>query len=124
MLKGGKKRPLILKTPVMVDDRSPLPGCTELVHESRSGTMKFKHRIWMLPIMTAVIVTIGIAISSSITAKTSAALVKVEQVQYPTVEALRSVQEQVTNIEESLQRAVAEGDKQSVASAGEHAAAV
>jgi len=86
--------------------------------------MKFKHRIWMLPIMTAVIVTIGIAISSSITAKTSAALVKVEQVQYPTVEALRSIQEQVTNIEESLQRAVAEGDKQSLASSGEHAGAV
>jgi methyl-accepting chemotaxis protein len=85
--------------------------------------MKFKHRIWMLPIMTAVIVTIGIAVSSSITAKTSAALVKVERVQYPTVEALRAIKEQVTNIEESLQRAVAEGDKQSLASAGEHAAA-
>ena len=86
--------------------------------------MKFKQRIWMLPIMTAIIVTVGIAVSSSITSKTSAALARVEKVQYPTVEALRAIRENVTNIEESLQRSVAEGDKQGLAAAAEHAAAV
>lgn len=86
--------------------------------------MKFKHRIWLLPIMTAIIVTVGIAVSSQITAKTSAALVRVERVQYPTVEALREMRAQVTNIEESLQRAVAEGDQQALTAADQHATAV
>ena len=76
--------------------------------------MKFKHRIWLLPIMTAVIVAVGISVSSRITAKTSAALERIEHVQYPTVEALRTMRSEVRAIEESLQRAVAEGDKQSL----------
>ena len=86
--------------------------------------MKFKHRIWLLPIMTAIIVTIGIAVSSRITAKTSAALIRVEEVQYPTVEALAEIQAEVTRVEESLQRAVVEGDKQAVVASAEHAAKV
>ncbi|HEY4368212.1 MAG TPA: methyl-accepting chemotaxis protein [Steroidobacteraceae bacterium] len=86
--------------------------------------MKFKHRIWLLPIMTAVIVTIGISVSSAITSKTSAALVRVEHVQYPTVEALRTVRAEVLGIEESLQRAVAEGDKQALSAAEERGANV
>ena len=79
--------------------------------------MKFKHRIWLLPIMTAAIVAIGISVSSQMTSRTSAALVRVEKVQYPTVEALRTFRANVTSIEESLQRAVAEGDKEGLTSA-------
>lgn len=86
--------------------------------------MKFKHRIWLLPIMTAVIVAIGLIISSQMTSRTSAALVRVENVQYPTVEALRSMREHVTNVEEALQRAVAEGDQQALSEAEREAAAV
>jgi methyl-accepting chemotaxis protein len=84
--------------------------------------MTFKHRIWLLPIMTAVIVTIGIAVNSRITTQTSAALARVEHVQYPTVEALRSLRSEVTDIQESLQRAVAEGDKEAMSAADQHAA--
>jgi methyl-accepting chemotaxis protein len=86
--------------------------------------MTFKQRIWLLPIMTAVIVTIGIAVNSQINAKTSAALKRVEHVQYPTVEALRSMRSEVLEIQESLQRAVAEGDKESLATADQHSARV
>lgn len=86
--------------------------------------MKFKHRIWLLPIMTALIVTVGIAVNSQITTRTSAALVRVEKVQYPTVEALRQMRTDLTNVEDALQRAVAEGDQQSLASAEQHAAQV
>lgn len=86
--------------------------------------MKFKHRIWLLPIMTAVIVTVGILVNSQITSRTSAALARVELVQYPTVEALRTMRTDLTNVEESLQRAVAEGDKQALAAADQHAAEV
>ncbi|GFE88632.1 methyl-accepting chemotaxis protein [Steroidobacter agaridevorans] len=83
--------------------------------------MKFKHRIWMLPIMTAVIIMIGIAVSSQMTSQTSAALARVEKVQYPTVEALRVVRSEFTDVQESLQRAVAEGDQDGITAATEHA---
>ena len=73
--------------------------------------------------MTAVIVTVGLSVSSQITSRTSAALQRVEQVQYPTVEALRNVREHVGKIEESLQRAVAEGDQQGLATAEQEGAA-
>jgi methyl-accepting chemotaxis protein len=86
--------------------------------------MTFKHRIWLLPIMTAVIVTIGIGINSQINARTSAALKRVEHVQYPTVEALRSIRTETLEIQELLQRAVAEGDKDALAAADEHASRV
>jgi methyl-accepting chemotaxis protein len=86
--------------------------------------MTFKHRIWLLPIMTAVIVTIGIGINSQINARTSAALKRVEHVQYPTVEALRSIRTQTLEIQELLQRAVAEGDKDALATADGHASSV
>jgi methyl-accepting chemotaxis protein len=86
--------------------------------------MKFKHRIWMLPIMTAIIIMIGIAVSSQMTSKTSAALARVETVQYPTVESLRVVRSEFLDVQESLQRAVAEGDQNAMAAATEHANAV
>ncbi|WP_129647765.1 methyl-accepting chemotaxis protein [Peristeroidobacter agariperforans] len=86
--------------------------------------MKFKHRIWMLPIMTAVIIMIGIAVSSQMTSKTSAALARVEKVQYPTVEALRVVRTEFTDVQESLQRAVAEGDQDGITAATAHANSV
>src|SRR5687767_13679906 len=86
--------------------------------------MKFKHRIWLLPIMTAVIVTVGIAINSRITASTSSALARVENVQYPSVEALRTMRLAVVDVQESLQRAVAEGDQNAIAAADASAKSV
>ena len=74
--------------------------------------------------MTAVIIMIGIAVSSQMTSKTSAALVRVEKVQYPTVESLRVVRSQFTDVQESLQRAVAEGDQNALHAATEHANAL
>jgi methyl-accepting chemotaxis protein len=86
--------------------------------------MKFKHRIWLLPIMTAVIVAIGLIVSSQMTSRTAAALVRVEKVQYPTVESLRNIRAHVTSVEEALQRAVAEGDNSALDVANQHASAV
>ncbi|HKE92846.1 MAG TPA: hypothetical protein VKB34_00955, partial [Povalibacter sp.] len=86
--------------------------------------MKFKHRIWLLPAMTAVIVTIGLLVSSQMTSRTATALTRVEKVQYPTVEALRTIRAELQGIEESLQRAVAEGDQQALATAEQRATAL
>ena len=83
--------------------------------------MKFKHRIWLLPVMTAAIVAFGIAVNSHFTSRTSAALRRVEHIQYPTVEALRSMRGDVLDIQELLQRAVAEGDPAVIAAADQHA---
>jgi len=74
--------------------------------------------------MTAVIVIIGIAVSSQMTSRTSAALARVENVQYPTVEALRVLRAEFTEVQESLQRAVAEGDENAMGTAAEHANAL
>jgi methyl-accepting chemotaxis protein len=86
--------------------------------------MKFKHRIWLLPVMTAAIVTVGIAVNSHFTSRTSAALQSVEHVQYPTVEALRAMRTDVVDIQELLQRAVAEGDASVIAAADQLALSV
>ena len=86
--------------------------------------MKFKHRIWLLPIMTAAIVAVGIAVNSHFTTRTSAALESVEHIQYPTVEALRAVRSDVLDIQELLQRAVSEGDSAVIAGADQHALSV
>src|SRR5688572_20824023 len=86
--------------------------------------MKFKHRIWLLPIMTAVIIMIGIAVTSQMTSQTSEALARVEKVQYPTVEALRVMRAEVVDVQESLQRSVAEGDQNALTAASEHASNV
>lgn len=72
--------------------------------------------------MTAVIIMIGIAVSSQMTSKTSAALARVENVQYPTVEALRVVRTEFTGVQESLQRAVGEGDQNGIATVGDQVA--
>lgn len=73
--------------------------------------MTFKSRIWLLPIATAVIVSIGIAINFRVSAITSSDLRSVQDVQYPTVETVRSMRLEFTQIQEMLQQAVAEGDE-------------
>jgi methyl-accepting chemotaxis protein len=74
--------------------------------------------------MTAVIVSAGIAINSEITSRASDRLARVEQVQYPTVEAIRSLRADITKVQEALQQAVTEGDQAGVEQAAEHARAV
>jgi methyl-accepting chemotaxis protein len=86
--------------------------------------MRFKHRIWLLPVMTAVIVSVGIAVNSRITARTSAALSRVEHVEYPMVETLRTLRTEVAQIQTVLQQAVAEGDKTALKTVENHATIV
>jgi methyl-accepting chemotaxis protein len=62
--------------------------------------MKFKHRIWLLPVMTAAIVAFGLAVNFHFTSQTSAALRRVEQVQSPTVEALHAMRADVLDIQQ------------------------
>lgn len=79
--------------------------------------------MWLLPITTAIVVSVGIAINSRITTRASDALERVQEVQYPTVEAFRALRGEFTQIQDTLQQAVAEGDKTSLDAAADHAAA-
>lgn len=85
--------------------------------------MNFKTRIWLLPIATAVVVCIGIGINSRLSANTSTALQRVDQVQYPTVEGMDALSVEFGLVQSILQQAVSEGDKDVLAGAAEHAAA-
>jgi methyl-accepting chemotaxis protein len=80
--------------------------------------MRCKHRIWLLPIMSAVIGGTAFLINSRRTANTSAALVRIEATQYPLVEHLRTVQAEFARVQELLQQAVAVGDHGALDMAG------
>jgi methyl-accepting chemotaxis protein len=69
------------------------------------------------------IVAAGIAINSQLTASTSDNLERLERVQYPTVEALRTLRSSLQSLREALQQAVAEGDGARLSRAEEDAAA-
>jgi methyl-accepting chemotaxis protein len=79
--------------------------------------------MWLLPAMTAMIVVVGIAINSRLATQTSDALHKLEDIQYPAVETIRSLRMTVDRIQESLQQAVAEGDRDALGKANELAEA-
>src|SRR5689334_5111640 len=83
--------------------------------------MTFKTKIWMLPIIAALIVAAGIAVNSRLTASTSSNLQHLERVQYPAVEALRAMRIELQSLRETLQQSVAEGDGARLSSAQEQA---
>jgi methyl-accepting chemotaxis protein len=83
--------------------------------------VKFKSKIWLLPITTAIIISVGIAINWRSAANTSSALQRVEAVQYTTVEAVRSTRAEFGTIQEVLQQAVAEGDDGALADVDQYA---
>ncbi|HEU4653183.1 MAG TPA: methyl-accepting chemotaxis protein, partial [Steroidobacteraceae bacterium] len=85
--------------------------------------MKFRTRIWLLPICTAVVMCVSIAFNAHLASSTSAALERVEKVQYPTVEVVRELRAEFTVVQEVLQQAVAEGDQSALGKAEEHATA-
>lgn len=85
--------------------------------------MRFKHRMWLLPVTMAVIVFAGIAINSRITARAASALERVQHVQYPAVEALRALNTEFSRVQDTLQQAVTEGDENGVEASAGHAAA-
>jgi methyl-accepting chemotaxis protein len=64
--------------------------------------------------MTAVIVSTGIAINARITVSASSNLERVDKVQYPLVEALRSLRGDHAAISDLLRQALAEGDKSAI----------
>lgn len=86
--------------------------------------MRFKQRIWMLPVMTAVLVTVGITVNARICARASSDLESVERVQYPVVVALQELKFDFDAIQNQLQQAAANSDRTALAKAQERFADV
>jgi methyl-accepting chemotaxis protein len=72
--------------------------------------MKFRTKIWMLPLSAAVVFLIGVAISYMSGARTSAALEQLRMVEGPALDQLRLVDRGVEQFRLTLQTAAAEGD--------------
>jgi methyl-accepting chemotaxis protein len=79
--------------------------------------------MWLLPLMAGVIVSAGIAVNARLTAHASSDLERVENLQYPLVEALRALKSEHDAIGEALQQAVAEGEDSGREKARAHYAA-
>jgi len=76
--------------------------------------MKLRQRIWMLPIMAALVFMIGIAITYAVGARTSAALEGLRNVAYPAKESISRLSQGVEDFRSAVQAAATEGDADKV----------
>ncbi len=85
--------------------------------------MQVKTKIWLLPAAAALIFAIGVAVVLAYSARTSAQLKSVGQVDYPFLDAMTQLSAQVEAYGAVIQSAVAEGEQKRLEEAGERAAA-
>ncbi|MCE4556574.1 methyl-accepting chemotaxis protein [Roseateles cellulosilyticus] len=76
--------------------------------------MKLRQRIWMLPILAAMVFMIGIAITYALGARTSAALEGLRTVAYPAKESVSRLTQAVEDFRAAVQAAATEGDADKV----------
>ncbi|WP_298934316.1 methyl-accepting chemotaxis protein [uncultured Ramlibacter sp.] len=86
--------------------------------------MNVKTRIWMLPVVAAVIFAVGIAVVLAFSARTSAAINSVGSVDYPYLDSTTQFAAQLDALGATVQSAVAEGEKKSLDDAGERAVGI
>jgi methyl-accepting chemotaxis protein len=72
--------------------------------------VKFRTKIWMLPLAAALVFVVGVAISYAVGARTLAALTQLRQVDAPALQHLRVVSQGVEQFRLLLQSAAVEGD--------------
>ena len=82
--------------------------------------MNVKTRIWMLPLVAAVLFIIGIAVIYGMSTRTSAALNEIGDIDYPFLEAGNEMANRLDSYTSSLEAAAIEGEKKRVAEASEH----
>ncbi|MFT4242620.1 MAG: methyl-accepting chemotaxis protein [Acidovorax sp.] len=73
--------------------------------------MKFKTKIWMLPVCAAAVFVVGCLISYAVGTSTSATLERLRQQDYPALEVITKIERNVENFRLTLQAAAAEGDE-------------
>jgi methyl-accepting chemotaxis protein len=83
--------------------------------------MSIKRRIWALPVISTIIFGLGIAVSAGIANSALNSIRTTERVDYPVLDATKSLALDVAAITSSLSDAVTEGDKARIAAVGEQA---
>ena len=73
--------------------------------------MKFRTKIWMMPVSAATVFVVGCAISYMVGAHTSAALERLRLRDYPAMEAVGKIERHGENFRSALQTAAIEGDE-------------
>ena len=83
--------------------------------------MNIKRRIWSLPIISTIIFGLGAAASATIATGALGSIRTTEQVDYPVLDAAKTITLDVGAVADSLRDAVSEGDKARIAHVGEQA---
>ena len=83
--------------------------------------MSIKRRIWALPVIATVIFGLGLAVSASLATSALQSIRTTESVDYPVLDAAKSLTLDVAAVGDALRDAVTEGDKARIAQVGEQA---
>jgi len=86
--------------------------------------MSIKRRIWALPVISAIIFGIGVAVSASIATGALDSIHTTESVDYPALSSAKALTTDIEAVTNGLRDAVSEGDKARVAQVGELAGKV
>jgi methyl-accepting chemotaxis protein len=86
--------------------------------------MSIKRRIWMLPLMAALIFAIGIATQAAFSSSTARSLNALKDVDYPYLDATTQLTSKLDELKATIQSAVAEGEKKRLEEAAERAASM
>ncbi|WP_426173347.1 methyl-accepting chemotaxis protein [Massilia sp. TWR1-2-2] len=83
--------------------------------------MNIKRRIWALPVISTIIFGLGVAASATIATGALGSIRMTEQVDYPVLDAAKTITLDVGAVADALRDAVTEGDKARIAQVGEQA---
>ena len=83
--------------------------------------MSIKRKIWALPIISTLIFGLGVSVSASIANGALDSIRTTERVDYPLLDATKSLSLEVGAVTDSLRDAVTEGDKARITAVGEQA---
>ena len=86
--------------------------------------MSIKRRIWALPVISAVIFGLGVAVSTSFATGALGSIRTTERVDYPALGISKALAAEIEGVTNGLRDAVSEGDKARIAQVGEQAAKV
>ena len=86
--------------------------------------MNVKTRIWLLPVLAAVVFSIGVLVVLTFSSRSSSAIDSVGAVDYPYVDATTQFAAQLDALGATIQSAVAEGEKKRLDEAAERAASL
>src|ERR1700712_3098579 len=83
--------------------------------------LSIKQKIWALPVLASVIFMLGLAVSATLATSALGSIRTTEGVDYPVLDAVKTIALDTGAIGDGLRDAVTEGDKDRIATVGEQA---